>query len=1567
MGHDGAADLRLGSARDADEAVADRLADAALQHLTSAIGTPPPSERPPAAPPTGRGRGRPLHPATAKAVARVTGRAGEPLAPALRADLEPAFGTDLGDVRIHRDVAAAASARSLHAHAYTVGPHVVFGQGRFAPATPAGTRLLAHEIGHVLQQRGASNMVQRYCATLDECAANPMQVRQDLVSELRWVLVAAAVDGWEEATADVLTTAAAIVLPAYHDTEGGAVTARIYAVAQRLAAVTQPHEGGGSIDIVDALFHLQALHEDAHAHPALAGARPSFGLAQAARAAAEDMSWAFVSIVPGIDDYTNMAIVMLEGTLTALAAALTDPIRLLELELEGAIAALLESRAAVLEASDADERAARAAEIPPTARLAVLLSQTIAARREQAEPGAPLETALQAAAGEMARLRTVATSETSTLKALGGGAELLGEHRLRLEGGVAPHLLDVGGAGFLSSAYTPEGDLGVALEPAALFPETLDATTDRFIRSVLNEVTTAQADVERLRRDLVPEQFELDDFALAFRRWYDFFSREQEQTDPVLRMLVGMLTDTYVLWGSAVMSPAAQAQGAFLRAFLMQHFVSLMAASFGFGATSSDFAGRITALPLRRRETVSGEAERLGYRSAEMFEPTRTPGFSAGASRTAARDRAASTSRMAASRVLRARPAERPAAAVAEGLAPTELPVLGMSAQTALADWNYLIDVADLADPDRRTIAREHKAVDEQVAEYLMSVRQLHRTVHTAHRPQSGPGQPIGERAMRAGGIEEATGTTGAAMVAGSPAGMLGVGMAPSARAEALAAARERAERVLPHGSSEGQAVAGALGRLLNELEAYFARYFERRAGDPAYIVAAVLVMADRQFGLHGQFQQMLSAENIRKVMLEAAKIITVTTTLNALGPVGRLLSRGYQASNNIRGEGDVSAIIGLSMFIRDAASARSFNEARAWSYMANIVMRSVHELFESLISRPMSAAVQAVIQRPPSTAAELAHAARRLLPPDAQARFLADVELRIGELEAQGARRRSDPELRELIIVRDELRQQTSRDRAELDIVGDVPLTRDIDPQAHIHGRVVPDAARRSEIDSALGGLRGEVGYVQLAEAGHTVRVRYGEAGIHLEIGREATARHIGQHLQTVRELRRHAGVVGAIRRLLTRVRALLQGRGWVDPRRMTRGDEARLEVAKLQRIEADLVQALQRFEEAGQRVADPTVQRRLQEELGDIRNQLVQHLRDVDSLERGRGLIAAEDRITPALQRAGVAEVDVPPGHYWRVAGTRLQLVNNTGTVRDPSSYDARLRPFVRRDSVETLTFQAKDWATAFNELGGNSPATPFGRFVQELSTLGVGPDVVIARMQETPGGRTRGSPEGLNHRTVRHDVKQHFIDTVVMPHILAGDPGRDVAGREAWAADSHRRMLQITNNLHAADRGSIGERWHQAVHGSDAGHAQVEVTAAQLRRQNRTLAETPRRLDYIEGDTITEVKNVEGPLGSRVERQIGDMIELVRDGGSDIQVGGEARRVRRARLVLQNPATLDVNANVTMLREALAEARGSLVVVIYNYQGQAREIRLQNIRDLDQPALGRWLGAPDATAVE
>ena len=81
---------------------------------------------------------------------------GEPLPAEVQRTLSATFGRDLSGIRVHSDTSAADRARALGARAFTIANHVFLGRGERA----SDLTLMAHEVAHVIQQRGTA-LVQR--------------------------------------------------------------------------------------------------------------------------------------------------------------------------------------------------------------------------------------------------------------------------------------------------------------------------------------------------------------------------------------------------------------------------------------------------------------------------------------------------------------------------------------------------------------------------------------------------------------------------------------------------------------------------------------------------------------------------------------------------------------------------------------------------------------------------------------------------------------------------------------------------------------------------------------------------------------------------------------------------------------------------------------------------------------------------------------------------------------------------------------------------------------------------------------------------------------------------------------------------------------------------------------------------------------------------------------------------------------------------------------------------------------------------------------------------------------
>lgn len=89
-------------------------------------------------------------------VSRASESSGSVLPGSVRGTFERSLGVDLSGVRVHTGDASARAAGAVSAKAYAVGQDIHFGSGQYDPSSSSGKHLLAHEVAHTVQQRGAS-------------------------------------------------------------------------------------------------------------------------------------------------------------------------------------------------------------------------------------------------------------------------------------------------------------------------------------------------------------------------------------------------------------------------------------------------------------------------------------------------------------------------------------------------------------------------------------------------------------------------------------------------------------------------------------------------------------------------------------------------------------------------------------------------------------------------------------------------------------------------------------------------------------------------------------------------------------------------------------------------------------------------------------------------------------------------------------------------------------------------------------------------------------------------------------------------------------------------------------------------------------------------------------------------------------------------------------------------------------------------------------------------------------------------------------------------------------------
>ena len=108
---------------------------------------------------------------------------GSSLSGKTKQQMESSFGADFSKVRIHTNSNAVSMNNQVQAHAFTHGSDIYFNEGTYKPETKEGTKLLAHELTHVIQQGAATTAPVQRKAQVNQTA--PPMVQRGIISRAR--------------------------------------------------------------------------------------------------------------------------------------------------------------------------------------------------------------------------------------------------------------------------------------------------------------------------------------------------------------------------------------------------------------------------------------------------------------------------------------------------------------------------------------------------------------------------------------------------------------------------------------------------------------------------------------------------------------------------------------------------------------------------------------------------------------------------------------------------------------------------------------------------------------------------------------------------------------------------------------------------------------------------------------------------------------------------------------------------------------------------------------------------------------------------------------------------------------------------------------------------------------------------------------------------------------------------------------------------------------------------------------------------------------------------------------
>lgn len=1282
--------------------------------------------------------------------------------------------------------------------------------------------------------------------------------------------------------------------------------------------------------------------------------------------------------------------------LDVLIRMVRDPLQFMNLELEATVQELMHKRLQFYSFDPGrqgdEQRKAVGQEIGQLAREARMLNDAIQ-KIPTGQPlsAVPLESVILSKISEIHSIRDTAATEEATKAAYKDDPGLLSKKTVTVNNPLLPEPTK-------PQADRPEpapDNYQFQLTPDEAFPESTENATNQFMDDLNDRILTEKKNVNEQKQKIFPEHpnYDMKEFVAMYRRWYAFISHENEKQDPIYAALtqtfMGIENSTgqgaYQLMGIPMDFIGSNVSGAIARSYMMMFSADMLGSHVAYPSGGYYVPTLAENNARQRSREVSGSASRPDYQYGSFFgDPGLFP-YSANMEDYNRRSYAQSTIQDRSNKfnaVAKADFDDQPQEAIDQGiLSPNadKVPIVGMKETQARDGWNFLVSVFTPG-PYPALVAREQKTMPTDVSEYLMARQQLHSTLSQKHFPTYN-GAPVGDSGITGdfahpgGGVEGGKGVSKETYVEGQ------ANPEPSRQSRQLQNTLYQTTDDAKMSSPFGDYNQKITGELINEMAKWFEQFYTVRQ-EAFYRVTTVLTVSNIEFGLAERVKELLDPDRIKDVLEMTVKISVGTAFLDALGPIGKLVSKGVHAYYGAQGITNMSAIAGLATFLTNAAGVNNIVDARVWALMALPAIGDAQQLLDTVISTPAALgshmAVDALLTRiregRPSSTKEMADMVRPLMTdPAAGPAIREGMRAELAELAAKGINEKNPTEeykqIKSLSAYLDEHYTGLEPNKSTKPPVEDVPLKSDVAKTEAAKSldnlTTVKTPEQLAELRSVIPPeLQGVAMTHNKTLSGETVRVYFEDGKAKIEFGSKATPENIKEHVGVLRELSKYEGVMGSIRRLIARIANVIK----LKPDFGTEGYQAQLELQKLSGI---IEKRIERLNTDPKLANNPDEVSKIQREIDDLNRQYLDYLQKVDSFEEGTGFIAAEDNRSAGEAMRQKLKLDpAPDGYYWRKSRTGdLELVNYEGkTIKRGKEefvkkYDEKSKKVIEvnvKDIVrnaDDAQFTAKTWSGAFTELGGRNKSESFGIFVDKLnSEFGIGYDEVIDKMSTTDKGQSRGkSPEGQGMRTVRHTTKQYYVKSVILPHLTDEvniakskdfkDLVKDGATKdEAFARISHQRMLDYTKGLDSSDKGGIAEAWYAKVYGEDSGSRQVDVDPKFIKKQGGAINE-PRKLDRLEGDTIIELKNVTDSLGAREKGEFIDHVNMI---GKKVEEGGTT--IKKVRWVMLDPE--GAFANREWIQKSL-KATSNVTFVVFSTTGEPMPISSRNTSMLSTPA--------------
>jgi hypothetical protein len=233
----------------------------------------------------------------------------------------------------------------------------------------------------------------------------------------------------------------------------------------------------------------------------------------------------------------------------------------------------------------------------------------------------------------------------------------------------------------------------------------------------------------------------------------------------------------------------------------------------------------------------------------------------------------------------------------------------------------------------------------------------------------------------------------------------------------------------------------------------------------------------------------------------------------------------------------------------------------------------------------------------------------------------------------------------------------------------------------------------------------------------------------------------------------------------------------------------------------------------------------------------------------------------------------------------------------------------------------------------LTGTESTSTFKKYYEMLKKQGIASESELRAAIEEVRAKYKLDTEAATVDTVRHALKDKFRPQVVERMFKAAD------GTPLDPKTSHQKMLEITEKLNSADKGTLAEEWVQKTRqkAREAVGLKDEVPEkVSVKKSDHPALTKDRQLDRVEGDTINEIKSTDSYLSTTDKAEIADHLKLIGKEGVTIDVRGTPRIVRRERVTFLHPEGARKNADYIARQLRASE---SFSVEVYNMAGESR----------------------------